>query len=215
MADSPWPVIHAERAALADDLAALTPDRWSTPSLCAGWSVHEVLGHMTATATMTPLGFLSQMARVGFRFETMTRRNIDDQTADGPDATLARFRAAHNRSSGPPGPVDSWLGETLVHAEDIRRPLGITHAYPVDALSRVAEFYRGSNLLIGGKNRVAGLTLHATDTDWSAGTGPEVTGPILALVLATTGRAAALDELTGEGLTTLRDRIAPNHHELA
>ena len=119
-------MIHAERAALADDLAALTPDRWSTPSLCAGWSVHEVLGHMTATATMTPLGFLSQMARVGFRFETMTRRNIDDQTADGPDATLAQFRAAHNRSSGPPGPLDSWLGETLVHAEDIRRPLGPT-----------------------------------------------------------------------------------------
>jgi hypothetical protein len=38
MADSPWPVIHAERAALADDLAALALDRWRTPSLCAGWS---------------------------------------------------------------------------------------------------------------------------------------------------------------------------------
>ena len=209
MADSPWPVIHAERAALADDLAALTPDRWTTPSLCAGWSVHEVLGHMTATATMTPLGFLSRMARAGFRFETMARRNIDAQTADGPDATLARFRAAHNRSSGPPGPVDSWLGETLVHAEDIRRPLGITHTYPVDALSRVAGFYRGSNLLIGGKNRVAGLTLHATDTDWTAGSGPEVKGPMLALVLATTGRAAALDDLTGDGVATLRERITP------
>jgi hypothetical protein len=96
------------------------------------------------------------MARAGFRFEIMARRNIDAQSADGPDATLARFRAAQNRSSGPPGPVGSWLGETLVHAEDIRRPLGITHAYPVDALSRVADFYRGSNLLIGGKNRVAG-----------------------------------------------------------
>ena len=114
-----------------------------------------------------------------------------------------------SRSSGPPGPVDSWLGETLVHAEDIRRPLGITHAYPLDALSRVAGFYRGSNLLIGGKTRVAGLTLHATDTDWTAGSGPEAKGPILALVLATTGRAAALDDLTGEGVATLRERIGP------
>jgi hypothetical protein len=61
--------------------------------------VHEVLGHMTATATITPLGFFSRMARAGFRLETMTRRNIDAQTAD---ATLARFRAAHNRSSGHP-----------------------------------------------------------------------------------------------------------------
>ena len=207
MADSPWPVIHAERAALADDLAAVAPDRWTTPSLCAGWSVHEVLGHMTATATMTPLGFFGRVARAGFRFETMARRNIDAETTGGPAATLARCREAHNRSSSPPGPVDSWLGETLVHAEDIRRPLGIAHAYPVDALSRVARFYRGSNLLIGGKDRVAGLTLRATDTDWTAGSGPQVAGPMLALVLATTGRAAALDELTGEGVAMLRERI--------
>ena len=206
MPDSPWPVIHAERAALADDLAALTPARWSTPSLCTGWSVHEVLGHMTATATMTPLAFFGRMARAGFRFQTMARRNIDAQTADGPDATLARFRAAQDRSSGPPGPVDSWLGETLVHAEDIRRPLGISHAYPADALSRVADFYRGSNLLIGGKNRVTGLSLRATDTDWTAGSGPEVRGPMLALMLAITGRAAALDDLNGEGVATLRKR---------
>lgn len=207
MADSPWPVIHAERAALADDLAVLAADRWTTPSLCTGWSVHEVLGHMTATATMTPLGFLGRLARAGFRFETMARRNIDAETAGGPAATLARFRQAQNRSSAPPGPVDSWLGETLVHAEDIRRPLGITRTYPLDALSRVAGFYRGSNLLIGGKDRVAGLTLRATDTNWTAGSGPQVAGPMLALVLATTGRAAALDDLTGEGVATLRERL--------
>jgi len=33
-AASPWPAIHAERAALADDLAALTDEQWSTPSRC-------------------------------------------------------------------------------------------------------------------------------------------------------------------------------------
>jgi uncharacterized protein (TIGR03083 family) len=207
MADTPWPVIHAERAALADDLAGLAPERWTTPSLCTGWTVHEVLAHMTATATMTPLGFLARMARAGFRFETMARRNIDAQTEGGPEATLARFRQALDRSGGPPGPVDSWLGETLVHAEDIRRPLGIAHTYPPDALARTAAFYRGSNMLIGGKDRVAGLTLRATDTDWSAGSGPLVTGPMLALVLATTGRAAALGDLTGDGVTILRQRM--------
>jgi hypothetical protein len=46
-----------------------------------GLVVHEVLGHMTATATMTPLGFVGRMARAGFRFETMARRNIDAETA--------------------------------------------------------------------------------------------------------------------------------------
>jgi uncharacterized protein (TIGR03083 family) len=206
MPDSPWPVIHAERAALAADLDGLAPDRWNTPSLCPGWSVHEVLGHMTATAAMTPPKWLGRMARSGFRFETMLRRAIDEQTADGPAATLQRFRQVAGASGGPPGPVDSWLGETLVHAEDIRRPLGIAHTYPVEALARVAQFYRGSNLLIGGKSRVAGLTLRATDTDWTAGEGPEVEGPMLELMLAVTGRAAALDGLKGDGVATLRAR---------
>jgi hypothetical protein len=107
----------------------------------------------------------------------------------------------------PPGPIDSWLGETIVHAEDIRRPLGIAHTYPVNDVTRIAAFYRGSNLLIGGKRRAAGLTLRATDADWSAGSGPEVAGPAISLVLAITGRPAALDDLSGEGLAALNQRM--------
>jgi hypothetical protein len=68
----------------------------------------------------------------------------------------------------------------------------------------VADFFKGSNLLIGTKRRIAGITLRATDADWSFGTGPEAAGPILALVMAMTGRKAAVGELTGEGAATLR-----------
>ena len=70
----------------------------------------------------------------------------------------------------------------------------------------MTDFYAGSNVLIGGKRRVAGLTLQATDTDWSHGSGPLVSGPARALMLATTGRKAALDELSGPGVETLRAR---------
>ncbi len=52
-AESPWPAIHAERAALADDLAGLTDEQWATPSLCSLWSARDVLGHLTATARVT------------------------------------------------------------------------------------------------------------------------------------------------------------------
>jgi len=93
-----------------------------------------------------------------------------------------------------------------VHSEDIRRPLGITHAYPMEAVTRVADFYKRSNLLIGSKRRIAGLSLRATDTQWSTGSGPEVAGPAISLVLAMTGRKQALDELSGEGLAVLRER---------
>jgi uncharacterized protein (TIGR03083 family) len=162
---------------------------------------------MAATAEMTPPAFLAKMLAAGFRFERMADTEIRARTAGGPAATLERFRADVDRSSGPPGPATSWLGETLVHAEDIRRPLGLAHAYPVDAVTRVIEFYAGSNLLIGGKRRVAGLTLQASDSPWSLGSGPVVTGPAMALLMATAGRRAFLADLSGPGVTTLQSRV--------
>jgi uncharacterized protein (TIGR03083 family) len=206
---SPWPEIHRERAALADDLAAVSEAAWSTPSLCRGWTVHEVLGHVVATAKLTPVTFFARMAGSGFRFEAMAAKNVARETADGPEATLAQLRAHANATTGPPGPADSWLGEIVVHGTDIRRPLGLERAFPTATLVQVAEFYRRSNLLIGAKKRIAGLTLRASDTDWSTGSGPEVSGPMLALVLAMTGRAAALDELTGPGVEQLSARCGP------
>ena len=206
MSDDIWPLVHAERRALAEDLAGLTPELWATPSLCTGWSVHDVLAHMVATAKETPAGFLAGMVRSGFRIQRMTERRIAEEKAGGPAATLAAFRTVETATSAPPGPKLSWLGEALVHAEDIRRPLGIAHEYPVASVTAVTDFYAGSNVVIGGRNRVAGLTLRATDTDWSHGDGPLVEGPAASLMLATTGRRAALDDLHGPGVETLRSR---------
>jgi uncharacterized protein (TIGR03083 family) len=203
---SPWPEIHRERAALAEDLAALPAADWSTPSLCRGWTVHDVLGHIVATAKLTPVTFFARLAGSGFRFGTMTAKNLARETAAGPEATLEQLRAHANDTGGPPGPADSWLGEIVVHGTDIRRPLGIERAFPTGTLVQVAEFYRRGNLLIGAKDRIAGLTLRASDTSWSTGTGPEVTGPLLALVLAMAGRGAALEELSGPGKDQLADR---------
>ena len=206
MADDIWPVVHAERRALANDLEGLTPEQWQTPSLCPDWTVHDVLAHMVATAKETPLGFLGGMVGSGFRMSAFTEKRIAAERAGGPAATLAAFRAVETSTSAPPGPKLSWLGEALVHAEDIRRPLGIAHHYPADSVTAVTDFYAGSNVLIGGKRRVEGVTLKATDADWSHGSGPVVSGPATALMLATAGRTAPLDELAGPGLQTLRSR---------
>ena len=93
-----------------------------------------------------------------------------------------------------------------MHAEDIRRSLGIAHQYPAEATKAVAQFYTGSNAIIGAKKRVTGVALRATDTDWSAGTGPEAVGPILSIIMAMTGRKAALADLTGSGVATISSR---------
>ena len=98
------------------------------------------------------------------------------------------------------------LGEIIVHGEDIRRPLGLTHQSQEEAVVAVADSWKNSNLLIGAKRRIAGLRLRATDVDWVHGDGPQVAGPLISLVLAMSGRTQAHPDLTGEGLTTLRGR---------
>ena len=201
-----WPVIKGERQALADDLEGLDDKGWATPSLCTDWSVHDVLAHMTATTRITAGSFFPKLIGSGFSLKKMQVKDIATERGSGGADTLARFRSQVGSTSSPPGPPDTWLGETLIHSEDIRRPLGIKREYPTDAVTRVADFYKGSNLIIGAKRRIAGLQLTATDTSWSHGDGPRVSGPILSLMMAMVGRKAALAELEGEGVETLRGR---------
>jgi len=201
-----WGVIHTERKALAADLQALTDAQWAAPSLCTGWTVRDVLAHMTATARVTPPQFMGNFLMSGFKFASVQAKGIDAEKGASPADTLARFTSQINSSNHPPGPTDSWLGEVIVHSEDIRRALGIKHAYPTGAAVQVANFYKNSNLLIGAKTRITGVKLRATDADWSTGEGPEVAGPIVSLVMAMTGRTAALDDLAGEGVGPLRSR---------
>jgi len=203
----PWTTIHEERRALLKDLESLPDERWSTPSLCEGWTVQVVLVHMVAAAKKSPPKCFAGMIGSGFRFNAMAAKDVARETEGGPAQTLARFREILDRTTSPPGPKTTWVGEVVVHGEDIRRPLGIKHTYPADALTSVADFYKGSNLLIGAKNRISGLELRATDADWSTGTGPTVSGPMLSLVMAMVGREPALDDLSGEGVATLRERM--------
>jgi len=206
-ASETWSTIHRERAALDADLQTLSAAQWDTPSLCDGWSVRDVLGHMTATAELTPPKFFAALIGSGFKLGAMQQKAIDQQNEGSPADTLARYAASVSSTKHPPGPIDSWLGEVLVHCEDIRRPLGLSHQYPADAVSQTADFYRKSNLIIGGKRRAAGLTFKATDSDWSAGDGPAVTGPGLSILLAIAGREAVLGDLSGDGVAILKDRM--------
>lgn len=202
-----WTTVAAERGALADDLADLDEGQWATQSLCKGWTVEDCLAHLSASADMGPRQFLTAMARSGFSFDRVTNAGIKAHRGASPAQTLAEFRRHQDSRKAPPGPKVTWLGETIVHGEDIRRPLGIRHDYPGDAVRELLDFYKRSNMLIGSKSRIEGIQLRATDSDWVHGSGPVVEGPQLSLLMAMTGRSAALDDLQGDGLETLRRRM--------
>src|SRR5579862_5101411 len=150
-----WPVVHAARKDLAADLRGLGPEDWARTSLCGGWTVRDVLAHMTSAAKLTPPAFFGQMIGAGFSFDKVQEKGVAAQRGARPADTLANFESVLTSVKHPPGPNQTWLGETIVHSEDIRRALGIQHKYPTDAMVTVADFYTGSNLLIGSKRRIS------------------------------------------------------------
>ncbi|WP_150238072.1 maleylpyruvate isomerase family mycothiol-dependent enzyme [Nocardiopsis quinghaiensis] len=202
-----WPLIHQERTALADDLSELTEEQWATPSLCEGLTVREVLAHLTSAATLNGFRWLAGVIRCRFDFDAQVAMRLAEQMGTSGAETLARFRGVTRSTTSPPLPKPAVLGEAVVHGEDIRRPLGIVSARPIATLIRVADYYQGSDQVVIAKSRVQGLRLQATDGPFASGTGPLVCGSTLALIMAMTGRPAHLDELTGDGVEILRERV--------
>ena len=201
-----WKYIHGERAQMVETLAALSADQWAVASLCEGWTVQEAAGHVLAAAEQTPVNFYKELISAGFKFDVFTDRAAKRLGAIGPDELIRRIQARTTTTNHPPAPVMAMLGEIVVHGEDIRRPLGLHHRAPEAALVALADNYKKTNILLGAKRRIAGLKLNATDSDWVWGDGPQVSGPLISLILAMTGRTAAHSDLTGEGLATLQSR---------
>lgn len=201
-----WPLVHAERAALATDLATLSEQRWATPSLCTELTVREVLAHLSSSARLNPVRWMAGVIRCRFDFEKQVAMRLAEQLGASGAETLERFRAVVTSTTKPPLPIIAVLGETIVHGEDIRRPLGIRRDYPLETITLLAEYYRGSDLVVLAKGRIDGLRLVATDGPFTSGEGPLVSGTTLALTMAMTGRPAYCDELDGDGVATMRER---------
>lgn len=202
--DAVWGLAHAERAALADDLADLDESQWARQSLCGRWTVQEVVAHLTAAASTGRLRWLVSAVGARFDFDKHNDRRLAEHRGTTAAETLARFRAVINCTTAPFGPTAAWLGEVLVHAQDIRRPLGISREPSIEAATEVARFYAGHDFAIKSRSMVEGLRLEAADGPFAAGSGQVVGGTTTALIMAMAGRTAYLDDLTGPGVNTLR-----------
>ncbi|TWF77056.1 uncharacterized protein (TIGR03083 family) [Pseudonocardia hierapolitana] len=203
-----WTLVHAERAALIDDLERLDEHQWGLPSLCPDWTVHDVVAHLVDTARTTRLGFLVGMARARFDFDRQNARGVERERRASPRETLEELRRVASRTSGPPAPLDTRLVEEVVHGEDIRRPLGLTRSYPLETVVRALRLQARTPASFGGaKEIVARVRLTAADTDVSIGEGPDVTGSALSLLLAVSGRRVALGDLDGPGVGMLAPAV--------
>jgi len=205
--DPLWALVHAERAALAEDLSGLTAEQWRHDTLCGQWDVEDVVAHLTAAASVNQWRWMRSMLGARFRVDVHNQRRLVEHRGRTPAETLARFNAIINSTTAPSGHTPAYLGEVVVHAEDIRQPLGLPRTPAIDALTPVADFFARRNFTVPSRTVAAGLQLRADDGPFTAGTGPLVTGSTLALVMSMAGRAPYVDQLDGPGVPTLRARV--------
>lgn len=122
-----WTAVHAERAALAENLANLDDEQWAQQSLCGRWTVQEVVAHLTAAAGIGRLRWLASIIGARFDAGVHNQRRLAEHLGAHPAQTLQQFRRIITRTTAASGHTPAWLGEVVVHAQDIGRPLGIVH----------------------------------------------------------------------------------------
>lgn len=203
-----WQAIDEERSALADDLATFDDSQWDAQSLCSEWKVRHVVGHLVGGADVKIRPLLAGMLRSGLNFNRCISREGLALGAVPPDELLGQFRQTIGMRHTPPGAKpEIMLTDLMCHSGDIRRPTGLTRSVPEATLLTVADTVKGIGFPIQAKKRIAGLRMSATDSDWSAGDGPSVEGPLASLILVMAGRKAPFEDLSGEGAQTLQARM--------
>jgi uncharacterized protein (TIGR03083 family) len=203
-----WPVVHHERRALLQDLEPLPAAQWQTPSLCAGWNVHDVLAHVIDSAKTTRLSFIRRLVASRMDFDRDNAVGVEREKTPEPAQTLNGLRAVLSRTSGPPASLATRLVEAFVHGEDIRRPLGIHRDYPAEHVATALSYQVKTTTKMGGGKEIAeGWRLVATDTSFRHGNGPAVEGSALALLLAVSGRPIGAHEVSGPGAPVFLQRL--------
>ena len=194
-----------ERADLAEFLATLTADEWGAESLCAGWTVKDVVAHVISYEELGLTGLFKRFVKG--RVVRANEVGVAEYSAMSTDELLA-FLNRHLRPQGLTARFGGMIGlvDGTIHHQDIRRALSRPRVVPVRRLQRILPLVPG-NPRLGAGRRIRGLRLRANDIEWEHGDGPEVTGTGEALLLAMTGREQAARELTGPGATTLLGRL--------
>ena len=205
--DQLWRWIHTERRRLRVLLEQLPEADWYAPSLCTGWEVRHVAAHVVSSPAARPADVVAALVRGRGNFNRavyLEALRLGSRPAAQILADLRRYDGARSR----PILTTRWdpLVDVLVHSQDIAVPLGLAHPMPAEPARAAAAHVWAAPFPFRARRRLRGFRLSAADTDWSAGSGPAVRGPIAALLLLLTGRTALLPQLEGEGAEILLRR---------
>jgi uncharacterized protein (TIGR03083 family) len=185
------------------------PGDWDRPSLCDGWTARDVVIHVAGHVHHTQ-GFrqrLGDLTRSRFSASRAAERDVARHRHLDPEAIRNWLASPLDLLADGRFDACVQLGELVIHHHDITSSVGDGPQPSPEVLSVVLDFGltpKGSLATAGGRRRGRGLHLVADDIDWSAGRGPDVSGPAASLLMALSGRAVALQDLEGDGVDRLR-----------
>ena len=203
-------LVAVERRRVADLFASLDDAQWATRSLCAKWTVRDLAGHLVLPFSVSPPGLVLGVLKARGSFHRFSVAKSRELARRPPEELVAILRKHATSHFTPPGlGPEAPLTDVAVHTRDAARPLGVDVSAPLDVWRIVLGFVSSPAAKRGfvPPGRLAGLRLRATDQDWTHGDGAEVTGPSEALALGALGRPVALEDLSGDGVATLRGRL--------
>ncbi len=203
-----WTLIHTERARLVSLLDGLTAAQWRALSLCSDWTIEQVVAHLSAAANTGRWAWVRSIVAAGFNAAKHNARLLSQYQGRTPEETLSIFHDSITATIAPTKDYPAFLGEVIVHGQDIASPLGQTLLPDEKALCEVARFFATKDFAVNSKTLVKGLSLEADDVDFRIGSGPLVAGKLLDLVMALAGRPTFAAALRGEGADELRHRMS-------
>lgn len=202
--------IADERRGFADLIDTLSPQQLATPSLCAGWTVHDVAAHLVVPLVTGMGAFMIEMAKARGNFNSANDA-LTRSVAAKPSSELSELLRAHADSHFTPPGANSLapLSDAIIHGQDVRRPLGITRDIPQARLVAILDFLVSPTAARGfvGKGLLTGLRFDAPDIGWTHGQGPQIAGSGEAVMMALAGRKIALGDLSGDGVSVLAARL--------
>ena len=209
--DQLWAAIDSQRLRTVELLEDLTPAEWKQASFCDGWTVRDVAAHLTMQQMTLVAGLRAFLQHPGSMNHVIHAVAVS-AAAQSADQLLAGIKGmlGSRRTNVGLTPRETLI-DIIVHGQDIAIPLRRRLDVPTEAAQEAATHVWSYRTTRKGRRMArvfrplpsTSYRLTATDTDWSAGEGPEIQGPILALLLLLTGRTAGYPQLDGPGAAPL------------
>jgi uncharacterized protein (TIGR03083 family) len=229
--DEPARPLLRQRARLATLLTGLDDEQWAVPSRCAGWSVQDVVAHLTTTNQFWALSVASAVDGTPTRFlaefdpVATPAQLVDAARSWTASETLDRFVASNDALAGtvdgladeswsvaaeaPPGHVAIGvlalhaLWDAWIHERDIALPLGLTPVEEPDEIAASLAYVAGLGpAFLALSGSTRAATLEVVTTDPQLHLVVEL-GPSVVLRNGPPAPAAETVTLTGDAVELL------------